>query len=207
MQPYFKEKITLPIEVGSEIRYGKFLNKLGIVKGFSKDKNNQPLIQLEGGKEIPLLKLRIASLLPVKESYKRLFKEEKQVGVLYHFTNSVYNILGILKEGFKADKDTIEFLQNATKTFNLNYDPYDNDLNSYSFTRDSNLDFFGKIRISLDGTKLSNTFKIIQFSKSGKNYRKWSEERIISKKNPLNLNELIEIEKMCKENNIKLEMF
>lgn len=72
----YKEKITLPIEIGSTILYGKFLNKRGIVKGFSKDKNNQPLVQLEGGKEIPLLKLRIASLLPVKENYKRLFKEE-----------------------------------------------------------------------------------------------------------------------------------
>ena len=69
--------------------------------------------------------------------------EAKQIGIIYHFTNSLFNVLGILKEGFKADKDTIEFLQNGTKTFNVNYDPYDNDLNSYSFTRDSKLEFIG----------------------------------------------------------------
>lgn len=96
MQPYFKEKITLPIEVGSEIRYGKFLNKLGIVKGFSKDKNNQPLVQLEGGKEIPLLKFRIANLMP--ETYQRLFKEEESHLKLYHGINSK-NKNSILKKG------------------------------------------------------------------------------------------------------------
>lgn len=143
MQPYFKEKITLPIEVGSEIRYGKFLNKLGIVKGFSKDKNNQPLVQLEGGKEIPLLKLRIASLLPVKESYKRLFKEKHD----YHCL-----LLPINDDYVKAN---IKLLQRKIKPEDI----YNDDSNKFGLELSPHVTILYGLKNEKDYSELVKYFK------------------------------------------------
>lgn len=122
MKRYFKEKITLPIEIGSTILYGKFLNKRGIVKGFSKDKNNQPLVQLEGGKEIPLLKLRIASLLPVKESYKRLFQENYDYHCLLLPINDDYAKSNIKLLQRKIKKEDV--YNDETNNFGLELNPH-----------------------------------------------------------------------------------
>ena len=157
--------------------------------------------------------------------YKSLF-ENKQVGIIYHFTDHLFNILGILKMGMKSDKDTIEYL-NFTKTINVHYDPYDNDLNSYSFTRYSKIDSeaFGSIRITLDGDMMSHKYRFINFSKQGKSFRKWAECRIISKLNPLpvikyitginipisivraNIQQFEEITNICKTKDIKLTTY
>jgi len=50
------------IEVGDKILSGKFKNKKCVVKGFSKDKNNQPILKTDKGK-IPLFKPRIVKLM------------------------------------------------------------------------------------------------------------------------------------------------
>lgn len=233
MQRYFREKITLPIEVGSTILFGKFLNKKGIVKGFSKDKNNQPLVQLEGGKEIPLLKLRIASLLPVKENYKRLFKEEKQVGVLYHFTNSVFNVSDILEYGLMGNEFHASRMGDL-KTFKSQQDKY-----SFSFSRLKKVEGFNKpCYLKIDGNKISQRYEIfpiaeIGYTKSDKSHSQY-EERLLANKRMIDIkpylleigirkdyyndfskhSELLEhltiyfkLEKFCKDNNIKLELF
>ena len=67
-----------------------------------------------------------------------ILAESKQVGVLYHFTNEV-----IIKEIVKS---------NVLQTSN----------GYVSLTRNYNLDF-GNIRITLNGDKLSNRYKIEPF--------------------------------------------
>lgn len=61
-----KEKLTIPLEVGDEVRLGKFKNKKAIVKGFGTDPNNQPTVKTTKG-ETPLFKFRISKLMPPKE--------------------------------------------------------------------------------------------------------------------------------------------
>lgn len=62
-QRLYIENYDLPINIGDTILFGKFMNKRGIVKSFSKNEHGQPIIILEGGKEIPMLKLRITNLM------------------------------------------------------------------------------------------------------------------------------------------------
>jgi hypothetical protein len=62
---YFFEGFAIP-KIGSEILVGKFKNKKAIVKGFGKDKNNQPTIITDKG-EFSLYKFRIAKLMPKKK--------------------------------------------------------------------------------------------------------------------------------------------
>lgn len=69
--------------------------------------------------------------------YVSLFKEAKQVGILYHFTD-LYAAESILEKGY------IEV----------------NAENAISLTRNYNFSGRGKIRFVIDGNKLSNNFKI-----------------------------------------------
>lgn len=81
---YF-EDYNLPINIGSEILYGKFLNKRGIVKSFGKTDKNQPTVILEDGKEIPMLKIRIANLISnsIKEAVTPL-KSIEAISFIYN---------------------------------------------------------------------------------------------------------------------------
>lgn len=56
------EDIKVPLEVGDEIRIGKFKNKKAIIKGYGKDDKNQPTVKTDKG-EIPLFKFRISKLM------------------------------------------------------------------------------------------------------------------------------------------------
>jgi len=58
----FNEKITLDIEVGDELRGGRFKNKKVIVKKIGKDDENQPIIN---GKTI--LKYKIVKKMNKKK--------------------------------------------------------------------------------------------------------------------------------------------
>jgi hypothetical protein len=50
------------IEVGDEIRIGKFKNRKAEVKGFTKDENNQPVLKTSKGDQ-QLFKPRIVKLM------------------------------------------------------------------------------------------------------------------------------------------------
>ncbi|MCK9417040.1 hypothetical protein M0Q97_10310 [Candidatus Dojkabacteria bacterium] len=64
----FNEKITLDIEVGDELRGGRFKNKKVIVKKIGKDDENQPTIN---GKTI--LKYKIKKIIPKKENMENRY--------------------------------------------------------------------------------------------------------------------------------------
>lgn len=155
--------------------------------------------------------------------YQRLFQEEKQIGIIYHFTN-FDNLYSILKSGkLKGNKDILERDKEKYKTHNFGENKY-----SYSFTRKRDLTEFGTIRITLNGSKLSQKYKI--FPIGDKNKYDLGEERINSKYSELDiidsiisvnitpskinnilnkdenylLDNLNEIKKICLDNNINL---
>jgi hypothetical protein len=78
-----------------------------------------------------------------------ILKEAKQVGILYHFT-PFKGILGILKTNILKVGDDSNF-ETGGNTGNI------------SLTRDKNLNYFN-YRITLDGNKLSNNYKITPYS-------------------------------------------
>lgn len=57
------EEKKLDFKVGDTILIGKFRNKRAKVKGFGKDKNNQPTVETDKG-ERSLYKFRINKLMP-----------------------------------------------------------------------------------------------------------------------------------------------
>ena len=104
-------------------------------------------------------------------TYERKFREEKQLGTLYHFTSiarleDIINSDYILKSNSKA-------IINDKHIFTI------------SFTRDFALDTtwtrFSDVRISVDGTKLSNKYKIVPYADFPRNYKKEREEALIGK--------------------------
>lgn len=53
------------IETGDEIKTGKFKNRVAVVKGFTTDKNNQPILKTDRGDQ-QLFKPRISKLMDKK---------------------------------------------------------------------------------------------------------------------------------------------
>ena len=64
-----ENSLTPPtINVGDEVRVGKYKNKRAEVKGFTKDENNQPVLKTNKGDQ-KLFKPRIAKLMnPVAQA-------------------------------------------------------------------------------------------------------------------------------------------
>ena len=59
-----EEALKLPtIEVGDELKTGKFKNRKATVTGFKKDKNNHPVAKTNKG-DVALLKPRVSKLEP-----------------------------------------------------------------------------------------------------------------------------------------------
>lgn len=141
MKEYFKEKVTLPIEIGSTILFGKFKNKKAVVKSFGKDKNNQPVIISDTGKEIPLLKIRIPSLMP--ETYQRLFKESYD----YHCL-----LLPITSDYVKSN---IKFLQRKIKLEDI----FNDDSNEYGLELSPHITVLYGLKNEDDYGKLKDYFK------------------------------------------------
>jgi len=83
-----------------------------------------------------------------------LYLEEKQVGILYHFT-TLNNLINIANENFMLKASTRNNYPENFKKF-------------VSFTRDKNLFTPGEnetlVRIVIDGSKLSNNYKIVPYS-------------------------------------------
>jgi hypothetical protein len=50
-----------PIVVGDAIRFGKFKNRRAVIKGFTTDKHNQPVLKTNKGDQ-PLFKPRLSKL-------------------------------------------------------------------------------------------------------------------------------------------------
>lgn len=65
------EDITLPIEVGDEIRTGKFLNKKTIVKELGKDEHGMPTINNKS-----IFRIRVPKLEPKKKKIKESLIDE-----------------------------------------------------------------------------------------------------------------------------------
>lgn len=53
------KEITIPVDIGSEILHGKFKNKKGTVKSFTWSEKGDLIAELEGGKQISILKIRL----------------------------------------------------------------------------------------------------------------------------------------------------
>lgn len=61
-----KESLTLPeLEVGDEILIGKFKNRKAKIKGFTKDKHNQPVAKTDKGDQA-IFKFRVKKLMSDK---------------------------------------------------------------------------------------------------------------------------------------------
>ena len=58
--------MKIKLKIGEEILSGKFKNKKGKIKSFSTDKNGQPTIITQSGKELKLFTFRIAKLMKKK---------------------------------------------------------------------------------------------------------------------------------------------
>lgn len=56
-------------KIGETVLVGKWKNRRAIVKGFGKDKNNQPTVKTDKG-EYSLYKFRIQKLMPPKKKKK-----------------------------------------------------------------------------------------------------------------------------------------
>jgi hypothetical protein len=102
----------------------------------------------------------------------KILSEEKNVGVLYHFT-SYMGMVKILNDGFR--------LKNMFGT------PIDNK-QYISLTRDKQMvtdTVHRQVRISIDGTRLSNRYQINPYADTksgyGRNYQDEKEERVLIK--------------------------
>lgn len=143
--------------------------------------------------------------------YERLFKEARQVGVIYHFTY-INNIFDILNSGLKGD---INYANNFFE-YGFSFEHYlknKNKFYGYCFTRDKNIQskFFKNqdIVIVLDGNKMSENYKIFPIAEAA--YRRKfqnseSEERLISKKSSIDLKPYIKEIKLLKTQNVNKDL-
>ena len=63
IQHFLIENILPELKVGDIVLAGKWKNKKCIIKGFGKDKNNQPIIHTDKG-DISIFHFRIERLMP-----------------------------------------------------------------------------------------------------------------------------------------------
>jgi len=89
--------------------------------------------------------------------------ESKQVGILYHFTNLV-SLYYIIREKRLSSLRSVESFENLMNSYNLHdksnwvYISFTRNKNFYKTTTD--LDHPATCRITIDGNKLSNHYKI-----------------------------------------------
>jgi hypothetical protein len=86
-----KEKFQLDILPGDIILGGKFRNHPYVIASFGKDKNNQPIIITDKGKELPFLSVRIKKLMSEKE--KKMIKFNEILDSEEEDENVIKNIL------------------------------------------------------------------------------------------------------------------
>ena len=81
------DTLKLPsINIGDEVRVGKFKNRKAVVKGFDKDEHNHPVLKTTKGDQ-KLFKPRISKLMKVEEGYKLQLERDTDMMVL-HITDT-----------------------------------------------------------------------------------------------------------------------
>jgi hypothetical protein len=70
---------TPDIDVGDEVKVGKFKNRKATVTGFEKDSHGQPVLKTDKG-DHQLFKPRVSKLEPVSETDKKIFKPKGAFG-------------------------------------------------------------------------------------------------------------------------------
>lgn len=125
--------------------------------------------------------LELQSMVKLVDILQEMIDEAKQVGTIYHFT-SYSGLLSIIKDEYKLKDFTGANVDNVKLT-DLNRELY------VSFTRSRNLvsdTVYKQARITVDGTKLSNQYKITPFADKKAGYGRTTsdeaEERIVVKK-------------------------
>ena len=69
IEHFLTEQALPDLKIGDTILTGKWKNKRCIIKGFAKDKNNQPIVKTDKG-DVSIFHFRIASLMPPKKDKK-----------------------------------------------------------------------------------------------------------------------------------------
>jgi hypothetical protein len=82
------------LEVGDEIKKGKFKNSPAVVKGFKKDKHNQPVLKTNKG-DVQLFKPRITKLMKESLDYQGNCTEDD---VIEHIFGDVNNFANMVEE-------------------------------------------------------------------------------------------------------------
>lgn len=101
------EKADLPdIEVGDELRTGKFKNRKVTVKGFKKDKNNHPVAKTTNG-DVPLLKPRVTKLMSKEIDEGTPQNEAEAYAARHGMEIAGWEGSGDMGEAYVTNKDTI----------------------------------------------------------------------------------------------------
>ena len=103
---HFLNESVPQLKVGDIILIGKWRNRVATIKGFGKDKNNQPTIKTDKG-EVSMFKFRVNNLLP-KDMKKTVVKEDT--------VNSSQETT-ILNEIKLNGKDEVRFVLRDIKSF------------------------------------------------------------------------------------------
>jgi hypothetical protein len=107
----------------------------------------------------------------------KITNESKNIGILYHYT-SLENALNIIKSGQLKSSISDQGKEAISFTRNKNFHKR-NTMNGVS----------NEVRLVLDGTSLSNNYKISPYSQSGfeKNTPNFESEEVITSKTPFQI--------------------
>jgi len=105
------------------------------------------------------------------KSYLNYINEEKNIGLIYHYCSPI-KAIGILTDNYLYSNKYLKEEIKDKNNLNLMTSVNKNDYGKYfiSFTRDKNFHLINRIavdtsiRIVLDGTKLSQNYKIVSFT-------------------------------------------
>jgi hypothetical protein len=100
------------LEVGDEVRFGKFKNRKAEIKGFKKDKHNQPVLKTNKG-DVQLFKPRVAKLMKESEFRPTNLKLSNYRGPYHPETMRPYG--PEFKEGLALAEIVDDLIDNGVK--------------------------------------------------------------------------------------------
>lgn len=110
-----KDTLDLPdINVGDEIKVGRFKNRKATIKGFKKDKHNHPILKTTKGDQ-QLFKPRISKLLPNKKIVEAATKPYKLQKLSFEF-NDLQPVLSSKAVEAHYDVLTRNYFKKANQT-------------------------------------------------------------------------------------------
>ena len=117
-------ELELPdLEVGDELMVGKFKNRNATIKGFKKDKHNQPIAKTDKGDQ-QIFKGRVKKLMDDDGRSIHDMTPEEQQEVMSQVFNSVRNVASHYKSGSKvAGELHAEFTQGTDRALNITFTP------------------------------------------------------------------------------------